>query len=376
MKIETTKVIIGLSLLASTVLYAGDLERYVKKYEPEAYRTLKEKGVDLKELEAISKNDERKQEPAPGVKRASSERPSTETMRRDCQKYGDGVFLENRYVATCISGDGTLGNGSYKLGLTFNPKGTGTVTTPDYLQPGTPFEYFSIYSASEGLLYTNNNRNGGKYTPSVDQIPTKVRVLKRGTGSMPEGGALAYSYIQKPNLKIIQKYTLDPNSRELIVRVEVQNLGKSTVKDLYYARGIDPDQERPVTFHTWNRRGGYFGHLPILSQNIAQALGYRSQLAMGIYSVDPMAHNTCISRSWTVNPMDIYHSQKSCESAKKSDQINYSDSTINIAFKLGTLKTEETKVFSFKYLLEKRDIKVIKDPKETPKKDLKAKDKK
>ena len=360
MKIKTMKVIIGLSLLTSTVLYAGDLETYIKKYEPEAYKTLQEKGVDLKELEIISKNDERKQEVAPEVKSTSSAKLSTRTMRRDCQRYGDGVFLENRYVATCISGDGTLGNGHYKLGLTFNPKGTGTLSTPDYLQPGSPHEYFSIYSASEGLLYTNNNRNGGKYTSPVDQIPTKVLFLKRGTGSMPEGGALAYSYIEKPKLEIIQKYTLDPNSRELIVRVEVQNLGKGTIKDLYYARGLDPDQDRPVTFHTWNRRGGYFGNLPILSRNIAQAFGYKTkQLAIGVYSVDPMAHNTCISRAWTTNPIDIYHSQKSCESAKKSDQINYSDSTINIAFRLGTLKTKETKVFSFKYLLEQRKHKEV-----------------
>jgi len=359
MKIKTIKIIIGLSLLTSTALYAGDFETYIKKYEPEAYKTLKEKGVDLKELETISKNEESKQEVAPGVKNNSPATQNIKTLRENCQLYGEGVFLENRYVATCISGDGTLGNGRYKLGLTFNPRGTGTVTTPDYLQPGTPHEYFSIYSAREGLLYTNNNRNGGKYTPPLDQIPTRVRALRRGIDSMPEGGALAYSYIEKPRLEIIQKYTLDPNSRELIVRVEIQNLGEE-IRDLYYARGIDPDQDIDLelddygTFRTWNRRGGYFGHLPILSKNIAQAVGCRTQLAIGIYSVDPIAHNTCVSRNWTTHPIDIYRSQNSCASAQYSDQMSYSDYTINMAFRVGTLKTKEKKVFSFKYLLEQK----------------------
>ena len=341
------KMFLGLTVLASSLLSAESLETYIKQYEPNYYKSLQRKGIPIsKEVEAIETSNQ-VDISSPVALRSRRTKITPREAKRLCEGKKGGVFLENRYVATCISRDGTLGNGFNKLGLTFNPKGTGTVVSPDFLQPGSPFEFFAV--SIDGQNYHNNNRNGGTYSPPGDMIPTKVKPLSRFS-FFQNGGAIAYSSIK--NLQITQEYTLDPNSRELIVRVEFQNKGKHTIKELLYARGIDPDQDRPTTFNTFNKRGGSFGYLPISPENIVQAVGLKSKLAIGLYSVDPIKHNTCVSRRWTMNPQHIFSLTGSC--ALSSRPIAIADSTINMAFNLGQLRADEKKVVLFKYLFEQK----------------------
>jgi hypothetical protein len=165
---------------------------------------------------------------------------------------------------------------------------------------------------------------------------------------------------------MIQKYTLDPNSRELIIRVEMHNSGSVILRDLQYARGLDPDQDRPDhSFNTLNRKGhSYFPPAPgkvvdVSPNNIAWAEGRNTRLSVALYSVDPASHDTCISSNWTVVPTDILNQDCGLSPQPIYDRIaedhvlNYSDSTINIAFKLGDLRPGNTKVLSYKYLFDK-----------------------
>jgi len=337
-----SKILIGLSLITFTTLYAEDessikssIKDYVKLYEPTLYKTIQENGITIDESE--SSNQESTNSLTSKVKQYVSTNP-----RKECESK-NGILLENRYVATCVSKDGTFGNGYNLLGMTFNPNGIGTVTAHDYLRPGTPWEFFSI--SLNGKNYFHNNNSGNS------NIPTTITPLNRWTPNAVqyhEGGVISSSKIKGANLHITQKYTIDPTAREIIIRVEMYNAGNKPINDLYYARGLDPDQDRPNTFKTLNLRGGNFSELaPIAPNNLVQAYGYKSELSVALYSVDPIPHNTCISNpSWTMNPIDIY---TACPV-----NYNYGDSTINIGFNLGTLKPKERKVFSFKYLFEKR----------------------
>lgn len=370
--------IVAFSTSAVSAQYPDEsLESYLKNYHPETYRTAQEKKIDLQSMEFSEANiNNVNLKEAISIVRPDPDIPIN--ARALCEKGNPtgapGIFLENNFIATCVSADGTFGNGRQSLGMTFNPTGTGTVQTPDYLKPGTPHEYFSV--SVNSVLFSNNNRNGPDVTGG-DNIPTQIHRLDRYS-NLQEGGVLVKSTVthQNSHLDITQKYTLDPNSREIIIRVEIKNSGDVVLNDIAYARGMDPDQDRPSgSFSTINRKGHtYYGPFPaqpihVEPQNIAWASGKNSKLSIALYSVDPVYHDTCISNMWTTNPIDILN--QSCNGGagqpiydipgSSFSSLNYSDSTINIAFKIGQLKPKETAVFSFKYLFdqEKKRIKPI-----------------
>ena len=385
--VSLSKAVLGLSLV--TYLHAGDIQddltSYIKKYEPELYE--KTKGGEIEIDDSISSEHEEDMKTAHKIPRDDIIPISP---RKECEQ-NNGIFLENNYIATCVSENGTFGNGYRLLGMAFNPEGTGSTNATDFLRPGIPWEFFSVKFNDK--QYVNNNT--GTY-----QIPTKISPLNRFSSywirevssnlkakkrERPQrerpfrytenGGVITYSTIKsddKNELQIVQKYTVDPNSREIIVRVEMYNPGEVTLKDLYYARGLNPNQDKtssniyPYSYYTLNMRGGRFGGLSINSNNIAQGIGINSKLAVALYSVDPIKHNTCISRwGWTTNPQQIaLNSSSSCNNMYYPI---YSNSSINIGFSLGELKPKEKKVFSFKYLFEKRKVIPFKTKKELKK---------
>jgi len=382
-----TKAVVSVCIFHPVVAFSAavqttdeSLESYLKNYHPETYSAAKKNNIDINSLEFSDSNINNASGMATSIdsdlRPLPVPRPPSVSARKSCERGGTvgGIFLENNFVATCVSEDGTFGNGSAPLGMTFNPAGTGTVNAPDYLRPGSPHEYFSVTFNKQ--LFTNNNRNGPTITGS-DNIPTKIRRLDRYP-ALQEGGVMVTSSItgnDYAQLEVKQKYTLDPNSREIIVRVEMQNTGYGVLEGITYARGLDPDQDRPRTYQTVNRKGhSYFfpgSPIHVKPANIVRASGRYSQLSVALYSVDPVGHDTCVSRSWTTDPLDILsqncgNPQPVYDAPAGLYGFNYSDSTINIAFKVGRLAPKEKKVFSFKYLFDKEQRYVVPYP-ELPK---------
>lgn len=363
------KIIIGLSLIPSSLLWAGqsdiDLDSYLKDYHPELSKDLEKQGVDLIAVESNAENTIINEE------NDSDKLTVTSVGHPDYCRNSGGIFLANNYIATCVSKDGTFGTGPNPTGMTFNPSGSHTVPSPDFLRPGTPHEYFSI--SINGRTYTNNNDNGAGIEGS-DNIPTEIKRLNRyaNRSRVKEGGVLVKSRIYVDSrskvLAVTQKYTLDPNSREIIVRVEAHNAGLVELNNIQYARGLDPDQDFPATHSTLNRIGHSFFPSPatitgrvvdVSPNNIAWSEGKNTQLSVALYSVDPVKHNTCISPLWTTEPSEILSRKCGLLSQPIYDRpqgifgSDYSDSTINIAFSIGDLKVGEKKVFSYKYLFDK-----------------------
>ncbi len=355
------KAFIGLSLVSSSLLWAGQsnirLDSYLKDYHPELSKVLEEQGVDLVAIEYNAENAINNEE------NDSDTLIVAPTQHPDYCKDAGGVVLTNNYITTCLSKDGTFGTGSNPIGMIFNPTGSSTVTSPDFLMPGTPHEYFSI--SVNGRTYTNNNDNGPAIEGS-DNIPTEIKKLDRYTNKA--GGVWAKSRIFGGSLSqllvVTQKYTLDPNSREIVVRVEMHNNGMVNLKNIQYARGLDPDQDAPKIFSTLNRIGHTFNpalatKVDVSPRNIAWSEGKNSQLSIALYSVDPVRHNTCVSSSWTTEPSDILSRKCGLPEQPIYDRpegifgADYSDSSINIAFAIGDLKVGEKKVFSYKYLFDK-----------------------
>lgn len=359
----------GLGLIPFSVLAATNdssdvsLESYLKEDHPEIYQSLIDQKIDIKALEA-------KGQDAPDNTKALliSNISEKRHPREICQsKEIGGVFLENNYVAACVNKCGTFGYnfGSRTLGMTFNSHGSGTVIEPDFLKPGTPHEYFSVSIGSS--VYTNNTTQYTNVLPKCN-IPTTVIPLNQDVSPNKLGGALVTSAIG--GLTVKQKYSLDPDAREIIMRTEIINTGSAPIGGIKFARGIDPDQDMPNTFKTWNKKGFVFtpnpypslGGLPpstvsfpdftllpvtysVAPENIVWAVGEKSRLFIALYSIDPVTHNTCVSPIWTTNPSDIISgSPSSCVAP------SFNDSTINMGFDVGTLGVGETKVFSYRYM--------------------------
>lgn len=346
------------------------LSDYIEKNYPNTYKDFKNKGIDINELEKNKSNDNNLINHKEDIKYSIAKGEKTKNNARNtCKKYS-GIFIENDYLATCVSKDGTFGNGRNLLGMTFNPNGTGTVYSPDFLIYGSPFEYFSVSLGK--TVYSNKNNNGGDL--SGDTIKnTFIKPLDRSNNSSQEGGVLVHSIIQKgkcpdvnynslkkikyqcSRLDIKQKYTIDPNSKEIIIRVIMENTGMQSIKDIKYSRGLDPDQDMPSTYSTLNQRGHHYPpNVHVKAENIAFAVGKETNYSVALYSVDPLKHNTCISQNWSNNPNYILSDKcRVYPNAQTYPSMNYSDSTINIGFDVGTLSPREKKVFTFKYLFNK-----------------------
>jgi hypothetical protein len=331
------------------------LDSYLKDFHPSIYANLAGRNVDFSKLESAYPSTIHNETAAPAIVLT---RELLISPRKECYKT-NGYFLENNFVATCVSQDGTLGNGSGLLGITHNPAGTGTLNTPDYLRPGSPFEYFSVSFNNGSPVYTNNNSNGPLIS-GADNIPTTIAPLYRSAGQ--EGAVLATSTITQGSnrLKITQKYSLDPNASEIVMRTEMENTGKNSIKNIQFARGLDPDQDYDGygEFRTVNHIGHTFNYgfgipnVVVDPDHIAWAGGKNTKLFTALYSVDPVTHKTCISDTWTTVPNNILNAI--CGVAQvPSPGVIYSDATINIAFKVGALNPGQSRVFSYRYLFGK-----------------------
>jgi hypothetical protein len=304
---------------------------------------LKENSVETNfNDEAIEKN----------VRESDKSLRSRVSIKRNLCKAKGGIVLQNGYVTTCVTPDGTFGAKYSQIGMTFNPNGNATTFQDDYLQPGTPWEYFSI--SVNNSLFTNNNY----ITSPSPSMPTTISSL----GSVA-GGVLAKSTIPAyPSLKIEQEYTLDPLSNSLKIRVVMTNKGEKTIKNIKYARGLDPDPDFIgfSRFETLNRRGYSFIKYPVTisPKDIAWSIGQKSHKMVSLYSVDPIKHNTCISPHWTVVPSNILANIspfciQPTKNKKFGNNYSYGDYTINIAFDVGSLKPQEVKVILLKYIFDK-----------------------
>ena len=350
-----SKVIIGMSLLPFAPLHAADevnLEGALQKLHPEILAGIKKDGLDIAVLEADAAPN-----PNNGDAKTPAKLPIVGGVKASpadaCRNVG-GVFLANNYIATCVSKNGTFGYSTQSIGMTFNPAGGGTVTAPDFLAPGSPHEYFSIKTVN--TLLVNNN-----ITPDTASPFQSVTIAPLNRYASTPGGVLVnsvYGPVGGYKLDMRQKYTVDPNSREIIVEVAMHNTGSLVLTDMMYARGLDPDQQRPSSFATLNHIGHtYGGGIRVHPDNIAWA-GSKPGLSVALYSVDPMAHKACISSTWTEDPQDVLNltcgNPQPVYNPTSSTSTTYSDDTINIAFKLGDLQPGEEKVFSFKYLFHKK----------------------
>ncbi|TXF97932.1 hypothetical protein [Massilia arenae] len=239
-------------------------------------------------------------------------------------------IIDNGFIKFGFSDAGTLGYGSNQTpGIFYDA--TGKFNYPknaDFLTPGSPRESFSIKIGST----VHSNQNESFMYPS---IPTKVSQSLIKADGKTYGSITAVSTVN--GLEITQVYSVDADDTIINMSVTVKNTTGATINNVKYSRGIDPDVDSPLGTTSTNNTQGTTG---VSNNDLVLSEGPISHRIIGFYTNDPMAHNTSVTRSWSLDPDDAL--------SGKNDGVG--DNTINIGFNLGNIPAGQSKSFNFAYV--------------------------
>ena len=231
--------------------------------------------------------------------------------------------LEGDYLRVGVSDSGGLIDDTIPIdnavGIDYDPTGTRTWSTWDFLKPGVPFEGYSVgYGgnwSTAGYLYGNNFG-----TTSTD---TSSGSMNSATTA---GGTLG-------DLLIQQNTSYADSSGFIDFHVTLRNDSDTTMTDVVYARALDPDQDVYAG-------GGYSTNNTIDgSGDLVYASAPISDWTIGIYSDSPYAHTPSIRSPFYIDPYSLL---------TPWDDGN-GDCSINMAFDIGTLRPDQSADIHFQY---------------------------
>lgn len=230
------------------------------------------------------------------------------------------VILTGNVLKVGVSDGGSLIDSAFTVGINQSPNHDGVFPPYDFLKPGTPFEFYSIgannSSATQGAGDYATNQFGG--TTTNTSSGTLLSTSTTGT----HWGDLAWN----------QSMSFGLNGGTIDFSVTLTNTGNTTLGNVVYARGLDPDQDVYAG-------GGYATTNTIVNGNLVTARAPITDWTIGIFSDSMYAHTPSISGAWYTNPYTL------------QSPINdgYGDNTINMAWNLGSMDPGASKTVTFQY---------------------------
>ena len=244
------------------------------------------------------------------------------------------IVMKGNYIYTQISNDGTLGDGMDYPGIQYDPTGNGNfpgIGGKDFLQPGNPWEIFSIKNEEEGIV-NNNNVNG-----IVDQMTGTLTDL---SSSSLYDFYVRWSGSDKNNYFDI---TLDTyfNKNDKHIMFTTSIVAKEKLTNLKFLRAIDPDQDINDHGEWWTINARGYGS--IAPEDWVYAAGFITNWTIGLYSNSSFTHNTGFG-NWTPAASDP-------DNYLSGGDDGVGDFKIGIAFNLGNLSKNDSVTFSYAYVL-------------------------
>jgi len=305
------------------------------------------------------------------------------------QKCKGDVFLKGKYIEVGIHNVGSFGtqyNAPYgftsrgnKLGFIADYDKNGfTVGTPpyagDYFVPGSPVEGWQLqWTNSKGVKNLKVNEGLMK---DCDILPDTFEITSTSTTQ----SAL---WVGKSGEMMIRAVTqFDPETLYFTTSVELENIGSAPVKDVYYVRTVDPDQEQPYykLYHTYN----YVKYQPkaadlsdcCLARNythpvypdaaLVAAVGKnKNSLYCGLGAIHPRARVSHYGFYEKNPPMgnalessDGTWKKYGGNNVSPSDisQMRYADEALHLTFNYPTIGAGEVVQFSYAYILNENDL--------------------
>jgi len=243
-------------------------------------------------------------------------------------------IMKNKYVKFGYSDNGTLGyGGTTKPGIQYDKDGTyNFLDTADFLTPGSPWEMFAVKIGSSA--YVNNNSSGA----TAGQMTTTLKSTNLTTSGNDTYGSITYESTIG-GLKITQVYSLGQTSQVISMQVTIENVSGSTINDVKYARGTDPDVDSNGLPGSTSSTNNVRGATGIDAQNIVLATGPVSGRVIGLYTDSSFTHNTGVT-GWSTDP----------SSYLSGTNVGNGDNTIGVGFDLGSFVAGQSKTFSFAYV--------------------------
>jgi len=212
----------------------------------------------------------------------------------------------------------------------------------DYFTPGTPYEGFSVKwdDASGSPVFVNA---GGMETDM-----TRVSLVDASTpGGTQSAVWTGIAGSGSEQLELIQTYSFEPGNLFFTGNVQVINVGTSTLKNVRFARSLDPDNDE-----SWG--GSYttsneIVYQPTTGDNraLVTAAGTSvTDMVLGLAAMDSRASVTADAQ-WNTDP-DICFSN--------IVQSVTDDTSICLGFELGDLAPGQSTSLNFAYVLSAADL--------------------
>jgi len=280
-----------------------------------------------------------------------------------CQsKINSEEVLKGDSIKIKVNTRGTFGNNqsgtsnNNKLMLRFDKTGNGsftnpTTTSPDFFQPGTPFEGFSVeYKLTGGSLTEKRNVN-----KTYNEI---------GTGSLTDKSGVSYENLTFDNRVIWERsgtsgsttpfdishdYMFNDSSSFVLINTKITAL--DDFEELYFSRFGDPDQGRERSgngsFTTINTRD---------SQNSVTAVSTDNQFAITLATNENNSVGAGISGDSSIGLTGHGTSTGGWQTKGRyylaaTESSSTGDETIGLGFEFNNVSSGDTQSFYYAYCL-------------------------
>ncbi|MDP4202558.1 MAG: gliding motility-associated C-terminal domain-containing protein [Bacteroidota bacterium] len=278
------------------------------------------------------------------------------------QLLNGNAFLQSDYVEVAV---GPCGNFASTIDAPtgFHPRGKGDkssfqqlgfVANPakdnwinyigDYFLPGTPEEGFGL---SIGAYNYNNN-----LICALSQIPGSVIDVQ----STPQEQSATWQGSIN-GLAIRAKTYIPSGAIYFVTKVTLTNTTLSPIDSIYYMRNVDPDQgvNTPGSSYSYSTYNSIVYQTPNECGKVLASATTKNGSGeyLGLGSMDARAKvtrggfsNRSAREIWTCTNYEL--SQKGTN--------NYEDKAISVAFRIGSLKPNESTTFAYAYILNSEDL--------------------
>jgi len=229
--------------------------------------------------------------------------------------------LQGNYLKVGIQNSGALISDDHTVGIDYDSSGTQSFPGWDYLTPGSPWEFYSIGYGGDTWDAVDSEYGYNPFDSSTSVI---------GLSATTIGGYGPLSYWQQVSFGM--------DSNVINFNIALTNTSGSSISDVVYARGFDPDQDY---FYTLDDYYGYDTINTIMSGDLVQATGPVTRRTISIFSDSSYYHAPSVDWDWSTNPYWLLNGPND----------GYGDNTIAMAFDIGTLGAGESAEFSLQYIL-------------------------
>ena len=275
------------------------------------------------------------------------------------------VFLGGKYIEIGINDDagGKFGT-TNKPSLFFGRQsgsgigmvgdadgfGTGADLRIDYFLPGNPYEEFAAgYTLSGTQTQSSNFATGSGI--SLLGFDANNKLVANVTSTL--GG----------NLEVAQQISLGLNDKYFNNTVRVENVGASTLNDVVFVRGFDPDNTKDMsgsytTINTIDQLKSAGDGASVISATSTPGDAYATASGGSQSKIIYYTTNSSASVGFNVGRGDAYGMLSGATSQHKGD-TSTSDTGIAIAFNVGNLTAGQTANVSYLTSLDNRNMSTI-----------------